>query len=235
MPNHEWEIRYYPVQSELSLCDTCGQTFTYISALRRHIQVQHKPRNLICHECDYQTPRRDNMRRHLRLVHKMVKAGEVLNNLHEIYTRPRALQAGKATKISKRTVSKPSIITMKLPGPSNVVPAEPTPETDDEVPVPTLNTQKQFHTKLIGKLPKRKKNQDDLDTLLDTLPDTISSTLIDSLHTTDNLQDNTPSTSIDSLDKSLDTPILLDTPTQEEVQDWCTLDSIGTTDQLLFV
>ena len=82
------------------------------------------------------------MRRHLRLVHKMVKVGEVLNNLHEVYMRPRALQAGKATKNSKRTVSKPSIITMKLPGLSNVVPGEPTPETNDEVLVSTLNTQK---------------------------------------------------------------------------------------------
>ena len=53
--NQEWKISYYPSKTEL-LCDTCGQTFTYTSTLRRHMQVQHKPRNLICHECDYQTP-----------------------------------------------------------------------------------------------------------------------------------------------------------------------------------
>ena len=72
-------------------------------------------------------------------------------------------------------------------------------------------------------------------TLLDTLPDTISSTLIDSLHNPDTPQDTIPSTLTDSQEKSLDTPVLIDTPTEEEVQDWCILDSIGTTDQLLFV
>ena len=59
--NQEWKISY-PSKTEL-LCETCGQTFTYTSALRRHMKIQHKPRNLICHERDYQTPRRDNMRR----------------------------------------------------------------------------------------------------------------------------------------------------------------------------
>ena len=58
---------------------------------------------------------------------------------------------------------------------------------------------------------------------------------MDSLHSPDTPQDIIPLTLIDRLDKSLDTPVLLDTPIQEEVQDWCILDSIGTTDQLLFV
>ena len=174
------------------------------------------------------------------MVHKLVKVGEVLNNLHEVcISRPRPLQAGKATKDSlKKSRSKPSIITLKLPAPINDVPGKPTSKTNDEILVTTLNTQKQFHTKPIKKLLKRNKKQDDIDTLLDTLPDTISSTLIDSLHSPDTPQDTMPSTLIDSLDipdKSLDTPVLLDTPTQEEVQDWCILDSIGTTDQLLFV
>ena len=240
LPPEEWKICYYPVKPELLLCDTCRQTFTYTSALRRHMQVQHKPRNLICHECDYQTPRRDNMRRHLRMVHRLVKVGEVLNNLHKVcISRPRPLQASKATKDKlKKSRSKLFLITVKLPAPINDAPRNPTSKTNDEILVTTLNTQKQFHTKPIRKLPKRNKKQDDIDTLLDTLSDTISSTLIDSLHSPDTPQDTIPSTLIDSpdsQDKSLDTSVLLDIPTQEEVQDWCILDSIETTDQFFFV
>ena len=105
--NQKWKISYYPSKTEL-LCDTCGQTFTYISTLQRHMQLQHKPRNLICHECDYQTPRRDNMRRHLRIVHKLVKVGEVLNNLHKVcISRSRPLQAIKATKDLKNLDQNP--------------------------------------------------------------------------------------------------------------------------------
>ena len=54
--NQEWKISYYPSKTEL-LCENCGQTFTYTSAFQRHMKIQHKHRNLICHECDYQTPR----------------------------------------------------------------------------------------------------------------------------------------------------------------------------------
>ena len=54
--NQEWKISYYSSKTEL-LCETCGLTFTYTSTVQRHMKIQHKPRNLICHECDYQTPR----------------------------------------------------------------------------------------------------------------------------------------------------------------------------------
>ena len=170
------------------------------------------------------------------MVHKLFKVGEVLNNLHEVcISRSRPLQAVKATKDLKKSGSKPSTITVKLPAPITDVSTKPTTTTNDEIPVTTVNSQKQFYTKPIKKLPKRNNKQDDIDTLLDTLPDTISSTLIDSLQSLDTPHDTTPSTFIDSLDKSLDTPVLLDTPIQEDVQDWCILDSIVTTDQLLFV
>ena len=158
--SNEWKISYYPVKTELLLCDTCGQTFT-------HMQVQHKPMNLICHECDYQTPRRDNMWRHLRMVHRLVKVGEVLNNLYEVCTsRSRPLQASKATKDLKSR-SKPSIITVKLPAPINDTPGKPTSKTYDDNLAITLNIPKQCHIEPIKKLPKRNKKQDDIDTLLD--------------------------------------------------------------------
>ena len=54
--NQEWKISYYPSETVL-LCEICGQTFNYTSVYWRHIKMQHKPKNLICHECDYQTPR----------------------------------------------------------------------------------------------------------------------------------------------------------------------------------
>ena len=111
--NQEWKISYYPSKTEL-LCETCGQTFTYTSAFCRHMKIQHKPRNLICFECDYQTPRQDNMRRHLRMVHRLVKVGEVLDTLNKVCISNRPLLAIKATK-GKTKKPQPSIITMKLP------------------------------------------------------------------------------------------------------------------------
>ena len=192
--------------------------------------MQHKPRNLICHECGYQTPRRDNMRRHLRMVHRLVKVGEVLDNLKEVCISKRPFQADKAAK-DKLKKSKPSIIIVKLPAPINDVSRKATLKTNEKNPATVLNTQKQFHTKPIKKLPKRNKKLEDTTSTPDTLPDAISSTLIDSLHSP---EDTIPSTLIDSLD-NIDTPVLLDTPTQQKFQDWCILDSIGTTDELLCV
>ena len=197
--------------------------------------MQHRPKNLICHECDYQTPRRDNMRRHLQMVHRLVKVGEILDSLKEVCISNRPFQVDKATK-DKLKKPKPSIITVKLPAPNNDAPRKSTYKTNKKNLATPLNTQKQFHTKPIKKLPKRHKKDDTTSTpvteIPDTFPSTISSTLIDSL---DSSADT--STLIDSLDNpSLDTPVLLDTPTQQqEFQDWCILDSIGTTDELLFV
>ena len=183
------------------------------------------------------------MRRHLQMVHRLVKVGEILDSLKEVCISNRPSQADKATK-DKLKRPKPSIITVKLPASNNDAPRKSTYKTNEKNLATPLNTQKQFHTKPIKKLLKRNKKDDTTSTpvidtpvieIPDTLPDTISSTLIDSLHSSD-----TPpgtSTLIDSLDNpSLDTPVLLDTPTQQqEFQDWCFLDSIGTTNELLFV
>ena len=144
--NQEWKISYYPSKTEL-LCETCGQMFTYTSAFRRHMKIQHKPRNLICYECDYQTPRRDNMRRHLRMVHRLVKVGEVLDTLNEVCISNRPLLAGKATK-DKTKKPQPSVITMKLPAPITDVPRKSTSKPKGKNLATLLNT-KQFHTKPI--------------------------------------------------------------------------------------
>ena len=113
---------------------------------------------------------------------------------------------------------------MKLPAPINDVSKQSTSKSNGKNPAAPLNTQKKFHTKPIKKLPKRNMKKPEvttltpvLDSLSELIPDTISSTLIDSL-------DNS----------SLDTLVLLDTPIQQEdtTQDWCILESIGTTDKL---
>ena len=161
--NQEWKISYYPSKNEL-LCEICGQTFTHINAHWRHMKMQHKPRNLICHECDYQTSRRDNMRRHLRMVHKLVKVGEILDTMKEVCTSNRSpTKAGKATK-DKRKKSKPSIITMKLPAPIN----DESKSNGKNLAAP-LNTQKKFHTKPIKKLPKRNTKKPEATTLTPVL------------------------------------------------------------------
>ena len=80
------------------------------------------------------------MRRHLKMVHRLVKVGEVLDTLNEvcISNRPRPLQAGKATKDNMKK-SKPSLITVKLPAPINDAPRKPTSKTNEKILATILN------------------------------------------------------------------------------------------------
>ena len=63
--NTNWQITYSPTPSETELCDICGLTFTFKCALKRHLESKHGSKTYICPEYDYQSPRVDNMRRHL--------------------------------------------------------------------------------------------------------------------------------------------------------------------------
>ena len=63
------------------------------------------------------------MRRHLRMVHRLVKVGEVLDTLNEVCISNRPLLASKATK-DKTKKPQPSVITTKLPAQITDVPGK---------------------------------------------------------------------------------------------------------------
>ena len=81
------------------------------------------------------------MRRHLRMVHRLVNVGEVSDTLNEVCISNRPLQAGKATK-NKTKKPQPSVITMKLPAPINDVSRKPTSKPKGKNLATPLNTQK---------------------------------------------------------------------------------------------
>ena len=119
------------------------------------------------------------MRRHLRMVHRLVKVREVLDTLNEVCISNRPLQAVKAT-IDKSKKPQPSVITMKLPAPITDVPGKSTSKPKGKNLATLSNTQKQFHTKTIKKLLKWNNNKQE-DTTSSPIPD-IPDTLLDTLN-----------------------------------------------------
>ena len=97
MPNEtKWNINHRPVSKVELLCEKCGISCRYTQALLRHMHIQHGDKTLICPDCDYQTPRKDNLRRHLRTVHKYIQVAEKLNSVDVIHKSTKPTKAKEA-------------------------------------------------------------------------------------------------------------------------------------------
>merc|ERR1712243_123667 len=61
-------------------CNDCGSEFTLQSSLRTHIKAVHakRPKLVACDQCDYETPRPDNLKTHKITVHSFGPMGEPL-------------------------------------------------------------------------------------------------------------------------------------------------------------
>ena len=118
--NTNWQITYSPAPSETELYDICGLSFTTKCALKRHSESMHSNKTYICPQCDYQSPRVDNIRRHLRGYHRLIHTSALIANLQMVVTLPMKAEAPTATskKIQKICQSQPrrlqNIIKMKL-------------------------------------------------------------------------------------------------------------------------
>ena len=222
--NTDWQITYIPAPSEKELCDICGQTFTFKCALKRHIESMHGNKTFICPECNYQSPRVDNIRRHLRRYHKLTHTTALITNLQMVMTS--STQAGKAPTVTSNKIHKyqsqpkksQNIIKMKLK-PTLV-------EHIIAAPKPKL---KKFHTKPVTILPKRNHQSPTPLNTTTTTPVESPTNNVDTdlrdlswLPTALSPQENI---------KELSTPILNATPVQDN---WNIIDEIGTTEAITF-
>ena len=104
--NRQWNIAYKPTKPQNFQCEKCGLTLTITQALTRHIRLQHTTVNLICPSCDYQTTHNDNIRRHLRTVHKLQKVSTLMDNLQQVKKSEKTPMMAKtpAKQVKKNTI-----------------------------------------------------------------------------------------------------------------------------------
>ena len=219
--NIDWHITHCPTPSEFELCDICGQTITYKCALKRHLETQHGNNSYICPECNYQSPRVDNIRRYLRRYHKLTHISALIANLQTIRVPMDANAAPQTTsKKSHRGQSPPkkpkNIIKMRV-------------KSTRATFEPTI---RRFHTKPVTIPPKRNHHQKEV-----TPFNTPSTTPIASptMHVDMDLKDLSwlPTALLPQVEKEkeLSTPILDETPVQDN---WNIIDEIGTTEEITF-
>ena len=222
--NTNWQITYIPAPSENELCDICGQTFTFKCTLKRHVESMHGNKTYICPECNYQSPRVDNIRRHLWRYHKLIHTTALITNLQTVMTsitqavRAPAATSSKIHKYQSQPKKSQNIIKMKLK-PTLVEPITAAPK-----PKP-----KRFHTKPVTILPKRNHK---ISTPLNTTTTTLVESPIKDADT--DLRDLSwlpTALSPQENEKELSTPILNATPVQDN---WNIIDEIGTTKNITF-
>lgn len=51
------------------LCEYCGKHLKHKGSLDRHMKEQHKEQKYKCHYCEYETPRKENLKSHERRKH----------------------------------------------------------------------------------------------------------------------------------------------------------------------
>ena len=219
--NTDWQITYCPTSSETELCDICGQTFTYKCALKRHLQTKHGNNSYICPECDYQSPRVDNIRRHLRRYHKLTHISALITNLQTTRVPMDANAAPQTTSKKSHWGQSPpekpkNIIKMRV-------------KSTRAAPEPILKPRR-FHTKPVTIPPKRNHHQKEV-----TPFNTPSTTPIASptMYVDMDLRDLSwlPTALSPQEEKELSTPILDATPVQDN---WNIIDEIGTTEEITF-
>ena len=221
--NTNWDITYTPTPSETELCDICGQTFTYKCALIRHVESMHGNKTFICPECNYQSPRVDNIRRHLRGYHRLIHTSTLIANLQTVRTTTQAVMAPPATshkiqKCKNQPEKSKNIVKVKLKS---------TPGNPITVPKPKL---KKFHTKPVTVPPKRNHKSSTPLHPTSTTPVDSSTNDVD----TDLIDLSWLPTALSPRQEDvneLSTPILDKTPVQE---DWNIMDVIGTTEEIIF-
>ena len=222
--NTDWQVTYCTTSWENELCDICGQTFTYKCALKRHLQTKHGKNNYICPECDYQSPRVDNIR-HLRLYHKLTHTSALIANLKTIKA---PMDATAAPQTSYKNIPRGQSPSKK---PKNIVKVKVKPTR--KAPEPIFKPRR-FHTKPVTTPPKCNHHREV--TPLNT-PSTTSITSSTMDADTD-LQDLSwlptalsPQEGEKEKEKELSTPILDTTPVQDN---WNIIDEIGTTEEIVF-
>lgn len=52
-------------------CHICGNAYKYGSGLSRHLEACGREKNQLCPYCPHKAYRRDNMLKHVRMVHKV--------------------------------------------------------------------------------------------------------------------------------------------------------------------
>ena len=55
-------------------CSTCGRTFSHIHNMKRHLNAvcNKKPPGFFCSYCPFSSNRRDNLKRHVVIMHKVL-------------------------------------------------------------------------------------------------------------------------------------------------------------------
>ena len=70
------------------------------------MQDHHGNQTLICPDCNYQTPRKDNLRHHLKTAHKYVQVRDKLDSVDTVCKSKKKQDAGKAPVKSKKNIIK---------------------------------------------------------------------------------------------------------------------------------
>ena len=231
--NRQWNISYTPSKPQNFLCEKCGLIFTMFQALNRKIRLQHTTVNLICPSCNYQTTQNDDIRRHLRTVHKLQNVGTLMENLQQVKKSEKPMMAQAPKKPVKKNIITIKPTCTNTSTKNNYIYHESLPKNkkpyiwsqDHLPPLSPPAKPKKFTTKPIKKLPVCNQKA--------TPPPMTPAQGDPELHLpTDDLQDlywlvhalDKPVTqSSPAPSSSLNTPMVSCTPNQE----WITLDAIG--------